>query len=295
MNAATFRLTLCTLLCAGAVPFALAQSSNPSSRPSSTNTSTSTSTAPGNTTRASAPNAATTTTAINPNAATSTAAPNAATTTTTTPTNAQTAPGTVATPPAPFAPPPVTQPVPGAVVPQVQPPGQVPAPVTPPAGPTAPGTVVQPPGSTNASTVLDANGQRIVVSGASIDALAAAGVEVAVDPQNTLANLRRADASGQQGVTAELQTRIDATGRALTEARAQARASGFPISDAQYDQLVAEIRLREDMLRETLRNAAISNSEAEWRQLQSVLDSQYSAYADAVLRANRMIQQSAQR
>lgn len=249
---------LVTLLCASVVPVAFAQSS-------STTTTTTTS-------------------------------PNAATTTTTNPTQAQTAPGAVTTPSAPFSPPPVTQPVPTPVVPPTGAPLQgpvdrsAPATVTQPVGPTAPGTVALPPGSTSASTALDASGQRIAVSGASIDALAAAGVEVAVDPQNALSNLRRADASGQTGVTAELQTRLDATNRALTEARARARATGFPLASAEFDQLAAEVRTREDLLRETLRNAATSNSEAEWRQLQSVLDTQYSAYADAVLRANRLLQ-----
>jgi hypothetical protein len=136
--------------------------------------------------------------------------------------------------------------------------------------------------------MVDANGQ-LIVSGASIDALAAAGVQAALDPQNALARLRRANAASQPGVVSELQTRVDATSRALTEARARARAGGLSISDAELDRLASEIRVREDVLRDTLRNLTRATSEQEWRQMQSLLDSQYTAYADAVLRANQYL------
>ena len=265
----SFRSTLLVLGCVALTPLAFAQSSTTSPSTSSTTTRTQ---------------------STSPSTSTSTV-PNAASSTATNPT--QTAPGAQTT--APFAPAPITTPVTTPVVPPTGTPVQgtpvrtAPGAVTQPVIPGAPAQVAQPPGATNASTMLDAQGGRIAVSGSSIDALAAGGVEVAVDPQNALANLRRANADGQAGVTAELQTRVDATSRALTESRARARAAGLSISDANYDQLAAEVRVREDMLRETLRNAARANSEEEWRTLQSVLDSQYAAYADAALRAHRLL------
>jgi len=189
--------------------------------------------------------------------------------------------------------PPVNPPAGTPVVPAPAAPVRtVPDVVTRPTGPTIPGQVVQPPGALPTATV-DANGQ-VISSGASIDALAAAGVEVALDPQNALTNLRRANADGQRGVTAELQTRLDATDRALTEARAAARANGFPITDSGFDQAMTEVRARENVLRETLRNATRANNENEWRSLQSLLDSQYTAYADAVLRARALLQPPSQ-
>lgn len=230
---------------------------------------------------------------------TTTAAPGAATTTTTT----QTSPTTTTTPTstAPRAPNTVTQPVPAPANPRLTPPT---APVTPvdplsaPADPTGTRTVHTaptavtgvPPGSTNASTQLDADGNPIAVSGASLDALAAAGIDVALDPVNTVAALRRTSFANSRPTLEQVRTRVDATGRALTELRAQARANGVATAGSNFDQVAAEIRTREELLRDALREAATATSEEAWRQSQHQVATHYQAYADAVRRAQQLLQ-----
>ncbi|MBA4137235.1 MAG: hypothetical protein C0518_07970 [Opitutus sp.] len=248
---------------------------------------------------------------------TSTTSSNTSTSTspsTTTTTTQTTSPGTMTTSPTSVAPrnptlvrnpTAITNPVPGPVVPPTTSPS-LPAQAVDPLNNAAtnvtrplPANAAQqaansnlsvPPGSTNASTMLDANGNPIAVSGASIDALAAAGVDVALDPATTVAAIRRADRTTQQAALAQVRTRIDATSRALTELRAQARANGVAAVDSNFDQAAAEIRNREDLLRDALRDAGSATSDEAWRQAQSQIATQYQAYAEAVRRAQQMLQ-----
>lgn len=227
----------------------------------------------------------------------STAAPSTTTTTTSPTSVVPTNPTLVRNPSA------ITNPVPGPVVPPTTPP-RLPAQAVDPlnnaatnvtrplpanAAEQAANATAVPPGSTNASTALDASGNPIAVSGASIDALAAAGLDVALDPTATVTAIRRADRSTQQAALAQVRTRIDATSRALTELRAQARATGVATVDSNFDQAAAEIRTREDLLRDALREAGSASSDEAWRQAQSQIATHYQAYAEAVRRAQQML------
>lgn len=197
----------------------------------------------------------------------------------------------------------VTQPVPGPVIPPVgTPPRAVPGPVIPlnnaPTDDTRPLTpnaaqqaadAQRIPPAVDASTTLDASGNPIDVSGASIDALAAAGVDAALNLQNTVEALRTAPRAQQRNVLSQMRVRIAATGRAIAEVRAQARALGTISADTNFDQAAAEIRLREDVLLETLRNLDTADSDETWRVMRNQLVSQYQAYAEAVRRAQQLL------
>lgn len=230
---------------------------------------------------------------------TTTTSPSTATTSRTT---TQASPTTTTTPTttAPRAPNTVTQPVPAPANPRLTPPTGPVAPVDPlsvPADATrarpanaASAVTGVPPGSTNASIRLDANGNPIAVSGASLDALAAAGVDVALDPTATLAAVRRTPFADARTTIEQVRTRVEATGRALTELRAQARANGVATAGSNFDQVAAEIRTREDLLRDALREAGTATSEEAWRQAQHQVTTHYQAYADAVRRAQQLLQ-----
>lgn len=205
------------------------------------------------------------------------------------PANPAAQPGTSATQPqgGPVIPPvatPPADPVGGPVTPlNAPPPGSVrPADAAAPRAPTAPPAV-------DASTTLDAGGNPVAVSGASIDALAAAGVEAALSAPQTIEALRRSEGSEQTRLLNQVRLRLDATSRALTELRASARSLGRPLTGSNFDQLAAEITAREDVLRETLRNASISASEEDWVRVRHELATQYHAYADSVLRARQLL------
>jgi hypothetical protein len=204
------------------------------------------------------------------------------------PVNPRVQPSTSITQPqgAPVVPPvatPPTDPAGGPVMP-LNP--QPPAPVRPMnSAPRAPGL----PPAVDASTALDSSGNPIAVSGASIDALAAAGVEAALSAPETIEALRRSEGSEQTRLLNQVLLRVDATSRALTELRAEARALGRPRSGANFDQLASEIATREDVLRDTLRNATISASEEDWTRIRHELATQYQAYAESVLRARQML------
>lgn len=234
------------------------------------------------------------TTSSSSSTTTSTTSPTAAATTTTT---TQASPTTTTAPRAPNT---VTQPVPAPANPRLAPPTGPVTPVDPlsvPADATrarpanaASAVTGVPPGSTNASIQLDANGNPIAVSGASLDALAAAGVDVALDPVNTVAGLRRTPFADSRATLEQVRLRVEATGRALTELRAQARANGVSTAGSNFDQVAAEIRTREELLRDALRDAGTATSEEAWRQAQHQVATHYQAYADAVRRAQQLLQ-----
>ena len=83
---------------------------------------------------------------------------------------------------------------------------------------------------------------------------------------------------------------MEATNRALTELRAQARSLGVTSANTNFDQAAADVRAREDVIRDTLRNASITATEEDWVRLRSLLATQYQTYADSVLRARDLLQ-----
>lgn len=127
-----------------------------------------------------------------------------------------------------------------------------------------------------------------------INALAALGVDAALNPSAALATLRAAPATNQQAVLRSLQTRVDATTRALVDLRAQARANGVTGAGANYDQAAENIRLREAALREAIQSAGSAADEAGWVQARSQVETQYQAYVDAVMRARALLQSPTQ-
>lgn len=226
----------------------------------------------------------TTSTSTSSNTTTTTTAPAA---TTATPQNAPTAPTTTTTAPAATAPNAVVQP---------------PRPVTPPAGntPPVPSTAVNPlapnlpPASSAAQTIVNsttaAPGTALALEPSNINELAAAGLDAALNPTAALTTLRTAPVASQQTVVRALQTRVDATTRALLDLRARARANGIAGAGPNFDQAAEDIRLRETALRDALSSAGGTTDEAAWRQAQTQIATLYQAYADSVQRARALLQ-----
>ncbi|MBI2511624.1 MAG: hypothetical protein HYV96_06575 [Opitutae bacterium] len=231
---------------------------------------------------------------------TSSSSSNASTTNTTTTASA----ATTATPQsAPAAPAAVTTP-PGATAPNVV--VQPPRPVTSPAGdpPQTPSTAVNPlapnlpPASGAAQAIVNSTtaapgataATTLAIEPTNLNELAAAGLDVALNPTVALATLRTAPIANQQTVLRSLQTRVDATTRALIDLRAQARANGVAGAGPNFDQAAEEIRVREIALRDALSSAGSTADEAAWRQAQTQIATLYQAYADAVQRARAFLQ-----
>ncbi|HLP25937.1 MAG TPA: hypothetical protein VK477_09680, partial [Acidobacteriota bacterium] len=138
------------------------------------------------------------------------------------------------------------------------------------------------PGAVSATT--------LIVQPANINELAAAGVDVSLNPTAALASIRQAPMTNQQPALRSLQTRVDATARALIDLRAQARANGVAGAGANFDQAAEDIRQRETALRDAISSAGSTTDEAAWRQAQTQLATLYQAYADSVQRARSLLQ-----
>lgn len=151
-----------------------------------------------------------------------------------------------------------------------------------------PPPVSQPGVTNNATTAIDANAP-VAVSGVSVDALAAAGIDVAVDPQTVIASLQRANRTTAATAVSELRARIEATTRALNELRTEAKATGMQVDGALLEQATADLRSQENMLRQALTNASRASNDAEWRQAQAQLATQYQLYAQAVRRTQTIL------
>lgn len=153
---------------------------------------------------------------------------------------------------------------------------------------TAPGVV----SSTPAPGAVSAG--SVVVEPTNINELAAAGVDVSLNPTAALTTIRQAPVANQQPALRSLQTRVDATARALIDLRAQARANGVAGAGTNFDQAAEDIRVREAALRDAINSAGSTTDEAAWRQAQTQLATLYQAYADSVQRARSLLQPAPQ-
>lgn len=215
--------------------------------------------------------------------------------TTATPRSAPTA-SMATTTPAANVPNSVVQPVSRPVEPPTGTPPQVPAPAVnplapnlPPASPTAAQTVVN-----STTAVPGAASTALAVDPTNINELAAAGLDVALNPTAALTTLRQSPVASQQTALRTLQARVDATTRALFDLRAQARANGVAGAGANFDQAAEDIRVRETALRNALSSAGSTADEAAWRQSQTQIAMLYQAYADSVQRARALLQPTPQ-
>lgn len=222
---------------------------------------------------------------------------NSTTTTTPTPTSPPTtAPSAVTTPAPVSAPNAVVQPATRPVSPPV---GNSPQATDGAVNPLAP-TLPNP--SDPARTIVDSttstpgavNAPALVVEPTNINALAAAGIDVALNPTAALSTIREAPVANQRTALRALQTRVDATARALIDLRAQARANGVAGAGPNFDQAAEDISLREVALRDAISAAGSTADEAAWRQAQTQLATLYQAYADSVQRARALLQPTPQ-
>jgi hypothetical protein len=212
-----------------------------------------------------------------------------------TPVPPATAPAATTSSPPVSAPNAVVQPVPRPVVPPTSNTPQPPSTAVNPLAPTAQT-------SNAAQTVIDSttstpgaiNATTLAVEPTTLNELAAAGVDVSLNPTAALSTLRQAPVANQQTALRSMQTRIDATSRALIDLRAQARANGVAGAGANFDSAAEEVRVREIALRDAISTAGGTTDEAGWRQSQTQLATLYQAYADAVQRARALLQPTPQ-
>lgn len=190
----------------------------------------------------------------------------------------------------------VVQPVPRPVVPPVGNPPQVPPGAVNPLAPNlpSPSTAAQSIVNSTTATPGASNAVTPVVEPTNINELAAAGIDVSLNPTAALTTIRQTPMANQQTALRSLQTRVDATARALIDLRAQARANGVAGAGANFDQAAEDVRLRETALRDAISSAGSTTDEAAWRQAQTQLATLYQAYADSVQRARVLLQPTPQ-
>lgn len=213
-----------------------------------------------------------------------------------TPAQPATAPTVTTTSPAASTPNTVVQPVTRPVVPPTSNPPQLPPGAVNPMAPNLPNPSNAAQTIVNGTTTTPgaANAATLAVEPTNLNELAAAGVDVSLNPTAALASIRQAPMTNHQTALRSLQTRVDATARALIDMRAQARANGVAGAGANFDQAAEDVRLREVALRDAISSAGSTTDEAAWRQAQTQLATLYQAYADSVQRARSLLQPTPQ-
>jgi hypothetical protein len=180
------------------------------------------------------------------------------------------------------------QPTPGA--------GQARRELQPPSGAASPSPFpgATPPAATTseatAPTAVNARLPQLGVGSLNIDALAAGGVDEALDPQGAMAAFNQASRSEQDVARADLRTRVDATRRALLELTARSRAQGVAVDSTQQGRMEAELEEREEVLKRTLGTTPVAQTDDEWRRLQAEVSTHYDAFANAVRRVQMNLQ-----
>ncbi|HYC69818.1 MAG TPA: hypothetical protein VEB66_01340 [Opitutaceae bacterium] len=176
-------------------------------------------------------------------------------------------------------------------------PGQARREIQPPSGPLVPSPFpapdpAAPPRAGEVSSPSAANPglPQLGVGSLNIDALAAGGVDSALDPRATIANFNSAPRADQDVALADVRTRVDATRRALIELRARSRAEGAEVDSTRQGRLEAELEEQEEALKRTLATAPVAQTDDEWRRLQTEVSLQYEAYANAVRRVQLNLQ-----
>lgn len=142
----------------------------------------------------------------------------------------------------------------------------------------------------NATTHASATGQT---RGLSVATEASRQASVTVNTADTVALIKQSAFSIRDSVTAEVQTRVDASARVVADLEARAEQGGEKSRAAMAKALV-DVRAREKALRASLRDAAKTSKESSWGEIQSVLAKDYGAYAQAVASAEAAADAGAQ-
>lgn len=200
------------------------------------------------------------------------------------------APGLAQVPPTPPEGGAAAEPTPGS--------GQARREAQPPSGPLVPSPLPSAgeadaraqPGAPVAPSAANSRLPQLGVGTLNLDALAAGGVDAALDPTAAVAALGRAPRTEQDAALADLRTRVDATRRALLELRARARAQGVQVDSATQGRLEADLEEQEEALKRTLGTAPVAPTDDEWQRLQAEVAAQYEAFANAVRRVQQNLQ-----
>jgi hypothetical protein len=133
-------------------------------------------------------------------------------------------------------------------------------------------------GSTNQVTIDNR------VNGLGAGAVVTGETSASLQADETVRAIQSTRFATRDQVTATVEQRLSATSGLLTELRGRADAAG-DASKASFGRAAAEVRQREQNLRNSLKAAGKATSETSWGAAQSQLAQDYSAYARAVAEA----------
>lgn len=141
-----------------------------------------------------------------------------------------------------------------------------------------------------ATTHASATGQT---RGLAVAQLASGQTAVTTNLPETVRAIHEASFETRGQLTADLETRLDATTRQLVELRAKADQGGEK-SRAEFAHALVEVRQQEKELRASLRAAMKVSDEKAWGEAQSALAKEYGAFAKAVAHAEVVAQPGAE-
>lgn len=141
-----------------------------------------------------------------------------------------------------------------------------------------------------ATTHASATGQT---RGRAVAQLASGQTAVTTNLAETVRAIHEASFETRSTLTADLETRLDATTRQLVELRAKADQGGEH-SRAEFAKALVEVRRQEKEVRASLRAAMQVSDEKTWGEVQSALAKEYGAFAKAVADAEVAAQPGAE-
>lgn len=133
----------------------------------------------------------------------------------------------------------------------------------------------------NATAHASVEGQA---NGLAVAAVASDRTGTTLRMDDTVKAIHEATFATRDGVTADVQARLDASAKLVAELRLRAEAAGDK-SRAAFAKALVEVRKQEKELRASLRAATKAEGESTWGEVQSELAKSYGAYAEAVAHA----------
>lgn len=141
----------------------------------------------------------------------------------------------------------------------------------------------------NATTHASATGQA---KGLSTATTVGHNLDVTVNTASTVSEIQHAAFSAHKELAADIEARVDASTKVMTDLREKAEAAGDK-SRQEFAKALVEVRAREKALRTSLKATTKAAGESTWGEVQSALAKDYGAYAEAVAKAEAAAQGSA--
>ncbi|MBX3737616.1 MAG: hypothetical protein KF715_13045 [Candidatus Didemnitutus sp.] len=141
-------------------------------------------------------------------------------------------------------------------------------------------------GSVNAAATGQLHGA------AGLDVAATQGLNATVAPATTTMQIQQATFESRKQLSADLEAKIEASEKALANLKTRANNANDRARD-DLARALREVRAKEKELRSSLRTAAKTTRESTWGDVQAQLAHDYSAYANAVIAAGAVVDDSA--